>query len=78
MNPLFRRRDGKAGRTAQLNTSTIEMAGNQILFVAQGNYWVYFGGSPRRNEASQERCRDEEQCHRAESQRIGGRDAKEQ
>jgi hypothetical protein len=61
-----------------MNTSTIEATRNQILFVTQRNHWVYFSGSPRRNETSQERCPDEEQCHTAESQRIGGRDAEEQ
>src|SRR5713226_4019044 len=61
-----------------LNTSTIEKTRNRILFVTQRNHWVYFRGSARRNETSQQRCPNEEHCHPSESQRIGGSDAKEQ
>src|SRR5260370_24761457 len=74
----FARRLGSSTKSGMVNTSTIETTRNQNLFVTQRNHWVYLRGPPRRNETSQQRCPNEEQCHPAESQRIGGSDAKEQ
>src|SRR6266550_8735627 len=68
----------KKNSAMNLNSSTIETIRNRVLFVTQGDHWVDFRGAPRRNETSQQRCANEEQCHSAESQRIGGSDAKEQ
>src|SRR5260370_30386438 len=45
--------------------------------VTQSNHWVDFRGAARGNVTRQQRCPNEEQCHSAESQRIGGSDAKE-
>jgi len=47
------------------------------LFIAQRNRWVYFSGPPGRKVTSQQRSPNQEQCHSAEGQWIGGGDAKE-
>src|SRR5260370_25719724 len=46
--------------------------------VTQSNHWVAFRGPARGNVTRQQRCPNEEQCHSAESQRIGGSHAKEE
>src|SRR5260370_31409997 len=74
----FRRKLRAFTKSGMVNTSQSKRPENQILFVTQCNQRVYFRGPPRRNETSQEGCANEEQCHPAESQRIGGGDAKEQ
>src|SRR6476646_9566890 len=56
----------------------LEQESIRSLLVPQGNHWVYFSGTARGNETSQERSPDQQQGHSAESQRIGRSDAKEQ
>src|SRR5258707_857568 len=74
----FRRKLRAFAKSGTVNTSTTETTRNQDLFVTQRNHWVYLGGPPCRNETSQQRCANEEQCHSAESEWIGGSHAKEQ
>ena len=65
-----------AGRRIRAIAPAIHLC--KKLFVSQRNHGVHFRCPPRRNVASQQRCPDEEQCHTAESHRIGGRHAKKQ